>query len=498
MKIAIIGAGLGGLTFGAFAAKEGHQVQIFDKNHAPGGVVALLEHEGYKFEQGPLLMGDMMPGEGLYELLKELGISLETERADRDIVMPDYDMIKPQEYGGKYWRREKLKALFPEDAEGIDRYYKLYDHVMHLRWLGRQPQTIGIKIRTALAMLKLKPYASMNADEFTRHFFKSEKICTLFTGIFADFCADPKEVQGLGVIFMNFETAFDKRIPVEEGQHYYGGYVYFTGGCQKLPEALADYIESHGGSITYGTVVEKVLVEQNTVKGVRLADGTEIPAELVVGCGAGKDFFEKCVGLENLSQEYRKILSSFRPMEAVFMVHLGVDYDPMEHLRSPLTYCYGMYDLSDATRKLRTNVYHGGDDGYLVYVPSHHAPDFAPEGKHCVTLYTVCPDTLAEGDWDDVKERYADRLVSLAEKQLPGLAAHTVTRKIMTAKDYRQFTHMDKSSFGGVVPIMGQQNPPHQTSVKGLYFVGQQSENAGGVGAVMMGAKAAWEKAKKA
>ena len=104
MRIAIIGAGLGGLTFGAFAARDGHQVHIFDKNFAPGGVVALLEHEGYKFEQGPLLMGDMLPGEGLYELLKELGIDLETQRADRDNVMPDYDMIKPQEYGGKSGR----------------------------------------------------------------------------------------------------------------------------------------------------------------------------------------------------------------------------------------------------------------------------------------------------------------------------------------------------------------------------------------------------------
>jgi phytoene dehydrogenase-like protein len=113
MKIAIIGAGLGGLTFGAFAAKEGHQVHIFDKNHAPGGVVALLEHEGYKFEQGPLLMGDMLPGEGLNELLKELGIRLETERADRDIVMPDYDMIKPIPYGGKYWRKEKQRPSRP-------------------------------------------------------------------------------------------------------------------------------------------------------------------------------------------------------------------------------------------------------------------------------------------------------------------------------------------------------------------------------------------------
>ena len=151
-----------------------------------------------------------------------------------------------------------------------------------------------------------------------------------------------------------------------------------------------------------------------------------------------------------------------------------------------------MYDLSAATEKLRSNIYHGGHDGYLVYVPSCHAPDFAPEGKHCVTLYTVCPDTLAEGDWEDVKERYADQLVALAEKQLPGLSSHTVTRRIMTAVDYRKYTHMDKSSFGGVVPIWGQKNPPHQTSVNGLYFVGQQSENGGGVGAVMTGAKAAW------
>ena len=497
MKIAIIGAGLGGLTFGAFAARDGHQVEIYDKNHAPGGVVALLEQDGYKFEQGPLLIGDMLPGESVYELLKELGITLETQRADRDIVMPDYDMIKPQEFKGKYWRKERLQELFPEDKDGIERYYKLYDHVMHLRWLGRQKQTAWVKIQTKLAMLKLLPYAKMNADEFTKHFFKSEKICTLFTGIFADFCADPREIQGLGVIFMNFETAFGKRIAVEEGKDYNGGYVYLTGGCQKLPEALAKYIEDHGGHFQYGTIVEKVLIEDGKAAGIRLEDGTEVKADMVVGCGAGKDFFEKCVGLEHLSEEYRQILATYRPMEAVFMLHLGVDYDPMQYLRSALYYCYGMYDLSAATEKLRTQVYHGGDDGYLIFVPSFHAPDFAPEGKHCVTLYTVCPDTLAEGDWDDVKERYADRMIELAEKHLPDLSRHVVMRKIMTAKDYRVYTHMDKSSFGGVVPIWNQKNPPHVTGIPGLYFVGQQSENGGGVGCVMVGAKEAYEKSKK-
>lgn len=496
MKITIIGAGLGGLTFGALAARDGHEVEIFDKNSRPGGVVALLEHEGYKFEQGPLLIGDMLPGEGIYELLKSLGITLDTVRADRDIYMPDYKMSAPVDYQGPYWRRERLKELFPEESDGIDAYYKFYDDVMNLRFIATQKQTLVNKIRLALAFLKIKKYSEMNADELTRHFFKSEKIRTLYTGILADFCADPSESQGLAVVFTNFETAFDKRIPLEKkGKTYYPGYCYIKGGCQKIPEALADYITSHGGKIHYNTVVEKVLVENGKAKGIRLSGGEETKSDMVVGCGAGRDFFLETVGREHLDKEYLEILDTFRPMEAVFMLHLGVDFDPMEHLRAALVYCYGMYDLHAATEKLRSGVYHEGNDGYLIFVPSEHAPEFAPEGKHCVTIYTVAPDTLAEGDWESKKQEYAEKLISLAEHQLPGLSKHIDTMKIMTARDYSEYTHMKKSSFGGVVPIWNQKNPTHKTPVEGLWFVGQQSENAGGLGNVILGAKSAYEKA---
>lgn len=496
MTINIIGAGLGGLTFGALAAKDGHKVRIFDKNNKPGGVVALLEHEGYKFEQGPLLVGDMLEGEPTYEILKSLGIHIDTVRADRDIIMPDYDMITPKEYKGPYWRRERLKELFPEESAGIDAYYKFYDDVMHLRYIAVQKDSLIKKLRLALAFLKIKRYAQMNAEELTSHFFKSEKIKTLYTGILADFCADPSEAEGLAVIFTNLETAFDKRIPLDKnGKKYYPGFCYIDGGCQKIPEALADYITSHGGEIIYDTVVDKVIVEDGKAKGVRLQDGREFSSDMVVGCGAGKDFFENTVGREHLDDEYREILDTFRPMEAVFMLHLGVDFDPMQYLRSALVYCYGMYDLHEATVKLRTGKYHEGDDGYLIFVPSHHAPEFAPEGKHCVTIYTVAPDTLAEGDWESKKGEYAEKLIKLAEKQLPGLSEHIETMKIMTARDYAEYTHMKKSSFGGVVPIKGQQNPTHKTPVEGLWFVGQQSENAGGLGNVIQGAKSAYEKA---
>jgi phytoene dehydrogenase-like protein len=338
----------------------------------------------------------------------------------------------------------------------------------------------------------------MNADELTKHFFDSEKIRTLYTGILADFCADPSEAQGLAVVFTNFETAFDKRIPLyKNGKKFYPAFCYIKGGCQKIPEALADYITSHGGKIHYNTIVEKVNVENRYAKSILLNNGEIIESDMVVGCGGGRDFFFNTVGKEHLDQEYLDILNTFRPMEAVFMLHLGVDIDPMKYMRSALSYCYGMYDLHEATVKLRTGVYHEGYDGYLLFVPSHHAPEFAPEGKHCLTIYTVAPDTLADGSWEDKKEEYAKTLISLAEKQIPDLSKHITTMKIMTAIDYRKYTHMSKCSFGGVVPIWNQKNPTHITPINNLYFVGQQSENAGGLANVIMGAKSAYEKAFK-
>lgn len=496
MKIIIIGAGLAGLTYGALACKDGHEVVIYEKNSVPGGVVALCEHNGFKFEQGPLLIGDMLEGEPVYEFLKSLGITLPTIRADRDISFPDFDLIRPQDYEGPYWRRDYLAKIFPEDKEGLFEYYKFYDDVMHLRYISTLPNNIFNKLRLALAFLKIKKYTKMNADELTKHFFKNEKLRLVYTGILADFCADPAEVFGPVTVFTNFETAFDERIPLyKKGKKYYPAFCYIEGGVQKMPEALAQYITNNNGKIIYNSVVDKVLIEDGKVKGVKIND-EEVIGDIVVGCESGKDFFKNTVGYEYLNEEYIKILNEYKTMEGVFMLHLGIDMDPMKYLRSSLIYCYKMYDLHKATMKLRTGEYHEGDDGFLIFVPSHHAKDFAPANHHAVTIYTVAPDTLKDGTWSEKKEEYAAKLIKLAEKHLPDLSKHIKEMKIMTPEDYRHLTHMSKSSFGGNVPIWNQKAPTHFTPVKNLLFLGQQSENGGGMGAVIMGAKDAYMKTK--
>ena len=78
MKVVVIGAGLGGLSFGACAARDGHEVVLIDKNKEPGGVLALAKQDGFSFEQGPLILTDLLPEESLGGFLESLGIHLET------------------------------------------------------------------------------------------------------------------------------------------------------------------------------------------------------------------------------------------------------------------------------------------------------------------------------------------------------------------------------------------------------------------------------------
>jgi len=99
-----------------------------------------LRREGFGWDIGPLLLGDLGPGEPAREVLAELGIAGQVRLAqeDRGVAFPDYQLWKPEAYGGPYWRRERLKELFPQERDGLDRYYRFYDQVLDLVALARR------------------------------------------------------------------------------------------------------------------------------------------------------------------------------------------------------------------------------------------------------------------------------------------------------------------------------------------------------------------------
>ncbi|MBT4798919.1 MAG: NAD(P)-binding protein, partial [Verrucomicrobia bacterium] len=52
-KVAVIGAGLGGLSAAISLRAAGYQVEVFEKNEKIGGKLNLFEKDGFTFDLGP-------------------------------------------------------------------------------------------------------------------------------------------------------------------------------------------------------------------------------------------------------------------------------------------------------------------------------------------------------------------------------------------------------------------------------------------------------------
>ncbi len=497
MKVIIIGSGISGLTAGAYFAREGHQVIIYEQFSKIGGVTATIQQDGFSWDIGPLLLEGFAPHEKLAKLLMELGIYNDVEyiREDRGQSFPDFQIWRPEKYQGYYWRREYFKRLFPGDADGIDAYYKFYDQMMALSYVGNQlPFVSGfkaftIKLRLFFKFLRVKKYQTWSAKQITDYFFNNEMLKAVFLGILADMVVKPSEFFGLGLPLFNVETVFDKRIPINFAGGKFPTYHYIKNGCGELVKALANLIEKHGGKIHTKTKVTKIAIEGNQAKGIQLEDGSIEYSDVVIASGGMFNTFYNMVGKDHLTKEYLDKIENNTLMDSVFMVHLGIDFDPSQFQRAALCYYYLNYDIEGAINVIRSGVYHEGKDGFLIYIPSMHSPEMAPKGKYAVTIYTVAPHKLKNGTWNEKQNDFADKLIMEAEKIIPGLYEGSEVKIIMTPDDFKKRLNVLRHTFGGTAPAMGEENPSHQTPVDRLWYIGAYSESGGGVMGAAMGAR---------
>jgi phytoene dehydrogenase-like protein len=497
MKVIIIGSGMAGLIAGAYLARDGYIVIIYEQFSEIGGVTATIHEKGYSWDIGPLLLEGLAPHEKLGKILAELGLTnkISLIYEDRGQSFPDFQVWHPENYEGPYWRREYFKKLFPEESEGLDKYYEFYDRMVEIGYLSNQlPFVKGlkaliIKLKLLSKFLKVKKFAKWSATEVLDYYFKDPKLKAVYIGILADIVTKPSEFPGLGVPFFNIETAFEKRIPTKTKWGMQPIYHYIKNGCGVLVKVLADYITENNGEIHTNSKVQKIIIENNQAKGVQLENGDIIDADLVIASGGIFNTFFNLVGKEYLPDELINKIENKMLMESVFMVHLGIDFDPTKYQRAALCYYYLTYDIEKAIGEMREGIYHEGKDGFLIYIPSMHSPEMAPSGKHAVTIYTVCPHKLKDGSWDEKREELADKLIMEAEKIIPGLYEGSEVKIIMTPDDFKKRINVVRHSFGGTAPVMGEENPPHRTPIQGLWYIGAYSESGGGVAGVSAGAR---------
>lgn len=261
MQSIIIGGGLGGLFTGAFLAREGYAVKIFEKNRTAGGGLQTFRRHGAIFDTGMHTLGGFGRGATLDKICRYLGIR------DRLTLRAD-DCLTEITYGsdgrtyrpaiGRYAFAESLAADFPAEREGISAYvdalYRLADEVP-LFHLNESSDTIMAHSEEFL----------LSADALIARYVRDPRLRDLLAYMNPMYGGmaghTPAYVHALINVF------------------YIEGPCRFVGGSQQMADALVEVITAAGGEVRTGCAVTRIEAEERQVRAVVTADGHRHPCD---------------------------------------------------------------------------------------------------------------------------------------------------------------------------------------------------------------------------
>ncbi len=485
VDVAVVGAGIGGLTAAALLADAGLKVAVFDAHVAPGGFchtfLRKARNQGqaclYRFDAGPHDFSGLFPGGTLTSLLQRLGVAdrLDWRRLDHSYSFPGLVVDVPRD-----WRDyvARLGRLFPSDAAGFATLFAeiraIFDG-MHATGRGRGgiPGLPG-DVDAMLAFVREHPLAvrwmERPFDELlARHIGDPEArgVIRALTG----YVSDGREILTCAQMVPLF------------GYYFHGGY-YPVGGSGRLAEALVEAIEARGGEVRLKTRVARILVDEGRAAGVALADGTTVAAGAVVSNADLKRTFLELVDPQLLPKDFVARLDAAEPAPSAFMAHLGVDYVP----------------------DCRPAIHLHGDNSVGVEVLSHVDPSAAPPGHSTIGIIKLMTNAEARAwfpreageDWkawrfsneyEERKRALGDSLIAAAQTVLPGLSDHIVYRSEASPVTYARY---DLASSGAIYGVAGSARLRGAKSpIPGLVVAGAATHGPGVEAVVISGAWAA-------
>jgi len=458
--VVVIGAGIGGLTCGAYLAKHGKRVKVLEQHYVPGGCCTSFSRKGFRFDAGVLHLTGGKESGAFQRVLQALDMEddLDFREQYQRFVFPDISLDSSRD--ATEWP-SRLKDLFPEEAEGIGRVFdtigRLYDGVA----------------RTGQASSLMEKYRDRSFQDLLDEYLRDPRLKALVSANWHLWHPN----------WRNSAVDYAALLVTEQSR----GYFYPMGGIQSVPDALVRTLERYGGQIEYKTLVDRITVRDGAAVGVETSKGKHIRADQVVSNSAARRTFLNMVGEQHLPADF---VAGLRRMEislSALYVYLGVDLDPREAgLDAPETIVYETYDNTREWELLL----HGGPSVpcFGIAVPTYIDPSLAPPGCHVVIVMTMAPYLLSGGTWKEEKGIMADALVAKAERLIPGLSEHVVVRDAATPLTYERYTlnTMGAAMGWAFSPAMFRRRLDHRTPIRNLYLAGHWTNPGGGVPAVAL------------
>lgn len=427
-RIAIIGAGMGGLCAGNLLARKGHKVTIFEAHSTAGGYTAGFRKKGFYFESGTL---SFESSDMVFKTMKDIGVYDKVRFARQKTA------FKSRDFDGVCETYADLKKLihtaYPADKEALEKYFGEVDRMINLMMAVMKPKTFIdyplYPFRLLSFMSLYGKYDKMTIRDFTARFFpENSKLYLFFKSIgYPDMSASI--IPGAYLSFL-------------------GDYWAVAGGMQSWADALAANFRDLGGDLMLNAAVEKIRTQNGAAVGV-VVHGTNHDADYVISaCDYKKTFLNLLDDQSLLPAPVREKIEKAAVSEGVFTVYLGlkISNDQLrKYLKVP--HCSFHDDRPDA------DIQNSRDEKYFektslgLYSPSLHDPDLAPMGKSSLMIQTTTPyrwlDNWGQGDkerYRGLKERVKKTLIAKAEFVIPGLNAAIEFEDAATPLTYERYT----------------------------------------------------------
>ena len=479
MKAIVIGAGFGGIAAALRLRAKGYAVTLIDRCAALGGRAQVYEREGFRHDAGPTVITAPFLFEELFALFGE-------HFADHVKLVPLTPWYRFQfadgdtfDYGGTLEATlAEIERIEPRDRAG---YLALLEHSRRIYDIGftqlsAQPfHRLGTMLRQVPHLLGLRNYETV-WQMVSRHLV-SDKLRRAFS------------IQPLLVGGNPFDTtSIYGLIHFLERAH---GVHFAMGGTGAVTQALGGLMERQGIALRLSTTVERVRIEQGVARGVVLADGTHVDADVVVSDADAAHLYRDLVPRAEQALATRVKLSQAHYSMGLFVMYFGTT-------RTYPDVAHHTIWMGERYQELLNDIFHrqklAEDFSLYVHRPTATDPSFAPPGQD--SFYVLCPvpNLQADIDWAIEGPRLRDRIVDALERtMLPGLKASITADFYKTPEDFRDEYRSVHGAGFSVAPIFRQSAwfrfHNKSESVRNLYLVGAGTHPGAGVPGVLCSAK---------
>jgi len=418
-SIIVIGAGIGGLSTACYAQMNGYRVRVLEQGRSPGGVCTSWSRQGFVFDGCIHNLAGSSPGSSLHAMWQQLGVIPAREMLAYD------ELVQVERSDGEPWTvyadldrlEAHTKSLAPEDTATIDEWLGLARGFLTLDMLALPAAGPRERLRALAKLPGFIRWSGVTLDRFAQK-FRSPFLRAAFPTILYDW---PQQPLSLLAGFMAGLHRGDLGWPV--------------GGSAKLARAIEARLLGLGGEIRYEAPVASILVERERAVGVRLEDGSEERADIVVSNAYGPATIFEMLGGRYTNRAIRRYYAS--PVDRIEMgIHVSIGLN-RDLSREPHAIVWPLARPAEIAGEMRDHLY---------VEPFGFDRTLAPAGKSPLKVVFA----TSYGQWDKLAgepERYeaakrqiGETVIELLEPRFPGIAEQAEVVDVATPITTQRFT----------------------------------------------------------